>query len=172
MFAMNRQQADEDPNVITGTSNAFDCLALVLIDSGATHSCLSPQFASIVNVQPISLDHEFELSILTEETVRINWELKNCLIFVGVELMEADLVPLHIVDSYLIFRMYWLSRYHAHIGCYRKLVFLRPPRRPQVEFQGERRIIPNSLIFCLRAKRLLSKRCAGYIAHVTVKIKK
>ena len=42
MFAMNRQQADEDPNVITGTSNIFDYLALVLIDPGATHSCLSP----------------------------------------------------------------------------------------------------------------------------------
>nr|XP_017187022.1 uncharacterized protein LOC108173114 [Malus domestica] len=84
MFVMNRQQADEDPNVIT-------------------------------------------------------------------ELMEADLVPLRIVDFDPIFEMNWLSRHDAHIDCYRKLVFFRPPGRPQVELQGERRIIPNNLISCLRA---------------------
>lgn len=64
MFVMNRQQVDEDLNVIIGTSNAFGYLALVLIDSDA-YSYLSHQFARIVNVQPTPLDHEFRLSILT-----------------------------------------------------------------------------------------------------------
>lgn len=71
MFAINRQQPDEGLNVITHMLNAFRYLACVLIDLGATHSCLSPQFSRMANVQPTPLEHKFRLSIVTGETIRI-----------------------------------------------------------------------------------------------------
>ena len=105
-----------------------------------------------MNVQPTPLDHEIELSILIEETIRINWEIKNCLIFVGAELMEADLVPLHIVDFNQIFGMNWLLRHHAHFDCYRKLVSFVHLEGHEWDFKvnGESYLTVSFLVFKLR----------------------
>lgn len=149
MFAINRQQADEDPNVITSTLNAFWYLARVLIDPAATHSCISPQFPRMANIQPIPLYYEFGLFIPTGEIIRINWEFKIFPILIGAELMEANLVTLQVVEFDLIWGMNCLLRNHVHIDYFRKLAIFHPLGGPLVEFQGERRILPNTHISCL-----------------------
>jgi hypothetical protein len=55
--------------------------------------------------------------------------------------------------------------------CYTKIITLRASNREMVNFHGERRVIPNSLISVMKARRLLNKGCIAWLAHVVDKKK-
>ena len=42
----------------------------------------------------------------------------------------------------------------------------RKPGYPELEFEGDRRILPTCVISALETKRLLQKGCEAYLAHV------
>ncbi|BBG94135.1 transposable element gene [Prunus dulcis] len=60
--------------------------------------------------------------------------------------LEADLIPLDLVDLDIILGMDWLEKHHASVDCFRKEVTLRSPGQPKVIFRGERRVLPTCLI--------------------------
>lgn len=110
------------------------------------------------------LDQEFGLFIPTGEVFSIHYiRNKNCPIFVGVEFLEADILSLNLVDLNIILGMNWLSKHHACIDYYGKIVTFCPPGRPKVEFQSEPKILPRSLISSIQAKRFISKGCVRYL---------
>ncbi|VVA39240.1 PREDICTED: retrotransposon, partial [Prunus dulcis] len=80
--------------------------------------------------------------------------------------LEADLIPLDLVDLDIILGMDWLEKHHASVDCFRKEVTLRSPEQPEVTFRGERRVLPTCLISAITAKKLLKKGCEGYLAHI------
>ena len=47
-----------------------------------------------------------------------------------------------------------------------KKVVFRKPGFSELEFEGDRRILPTCAISALEAKRLLYKDCEAYLAHV------
>lgn len=81
----------------------------------------------------------------------------NSLVLVGDVFLEADLIPLNILDIDLILGMDWLAKHYASVGY---------PGRPEVTFYGECRVFPSCLISAMTARQLLRKRCSGYLAHV------
>ncbi|CAL8998410.1 unnamed protein product, partial [Prunus brigantina] len=88
------------------------------------------------------------------------------IVLVGDVFLEADLIPLEMVDLDVILGMDWLAKHHASVDCFRKEVVIRSPGRPEVTFCGERRVLPSCLISAMTAIRLLKKGCSGYLAHV------
>ena len=52
------------------------------------------------------------------------------------------------------------------MDCFTKKIVFRKPRYLELEFEGDRRILPTCVISALEAKRLLHKRCEAYLAHV------
>ena len=50
-----------------------------------------------------------------------------------------------------------------------KKVIFRKPRYPELEFEGDRRVLPMYVISALETKRLLHKGCEAYLAHVVDK---
>ena len=60
----------------------------------------------------------------------------------------------------------WLHFYRANIDCYGKIVTFHRPGLPVVTFVGEQSGVRHGVISAMRAKRLLSKGCQGYLAHV------
>ena len=85
---------------------------------------------------------------------------------VGNVFLEADLIPLGMVDLDVILGMDWLARHRASVDYFRKEVVFRSSGRPEITFYGERRVLPSCLISAMTAKRLLRKGCSGYIAYV------
>ncbi|VVA35534.1 PREDICTED: retrotransposon, partial [Prunus dulcis] len=51
--------------------------------------------------------------------------------------LEANLIPLDLVDLDIILGMDWLEKHHASVDCFRKEVTLRSPGQPKVTFHGE-----------------------------------
>ncbi|KAM1152397.1 hypothetical protein ACFX19_035618 [Malus domestica] len=82
--------------------------------------------------------------------------------------MPANLVPLDIVDFDVILGMVWLHCNHARLDCYEKVVTFHRPGMSTVTFIGERGGIKHGVITAMRARRLLSKGCQGYLAHVVL----
>ena len=51
-----------------------------------------------------------------------------------------------------------------------KKIVLSTPRYLELEFEGDRRILPTCVISVLKTKRLLHKGCEAYFAHVVDKL--
>ncbi|XP_070668685.1 uncharacterized protein [Malus domestica] len=82
--------------------------------------------------------------------------------------MPADLIPLDIVDFDVILGVDWLHYNRAHIDCYGKSVTFYRPGLPEVTFVCERSGVRHGVISAIRARKLLSKGCQGYLAHVVL----
>ena len=82
--------------------------------------------------------------------------------------MSVNLVPLDIVDFDIILGMDWLDYNRAKLDCYEKVVTFHRPDMPTVTFVGERSGLKQVVITAMRAMRLLSKGCQGYLSHVVL----
>ena len=52
------------------------------------------------------------------------------------------------------------------MDCFTKKVVLQKPSILELEFVGDRKILPTCVILTLEAKRLLHKGCETYLTHV------
>ncbi|PRQ48332.1 putative nucleotidyltransferase, Ribonuclease H [Rosa chinensis] len=62
--------------------------------------------------------------------------------------------------------MDFLRMHHALVDCFCSTVLFRSPGKPVVTFYGEREVLPSCMISALTAKKMLSKGCQAYLAHV------
>ena len=81
-------------------------------------------------------------------------------------MLKANLIPLEIWDFNVILGMDWLSTHRALVDCFTKKVVFRNPGFSELEFEGDRKILPTCVILALMTKRLLHKGCDAYLAHV------
>ncbi|KAL0537632.1 hypothetical protein IC582_026615 [Cucumis melo] len=147
VYAMTQQEAEDAPNVITGTILICNVPADVLFDPGAMHSFLSSIFLTKLNrmLEPLS----YGLAIYTPvgDVLLVNEVLRNCEILVeGISLL-VDLLPLELQRKEVVFR---------------KLGFA------EVVFRGMRKVVSRSLISVLKAEKLLRKGCTAFLAHIVV----
>ena len=151
-----------------GTLNVLDHFARVLIDYGATHSVISHKFAQTFQPHPTSLSYELEFSMPRGEICYVSWENQGCPILVEDVVMSVSLVFLDIVDFDVILGMDWLHYNRAKLDCYDKVVTFHRPNMHIVTFVGERSGLKHGVITAMRARRLFSKGCQGYLAHVVL----
>ncbi|KAI5339933.1 hypothetical protein L3X38_019207 [Prunus dulcis] len=105
----------------------------------------------------------FSISLHTGEVLYADRVFRNCFIQVDDAWLEANLIPLDLVDLDIILGMDWLEKHHASVDCFRKEVTLRSPGQPKVTFHGERRVLLTCLNSAITAKKLLKKGCEGEI---------
>ncbi|XP_070672102.1 uncharacterized protein [Malus domestica] len=82
--------------------------------------------------------------------------------------MPANLIPLDIVDFDVILGTNWLHYNRAKIDCYGNTVTFHRPGLPEVTFVEEPSRVRHGVIYAMKTKRLLSKGCQGYLAHVVL----
>ena len=103
-----------------------------------------------------------------EEKYNVDYVYPVCPVMVEDVVMPANLIPLDIVDFEVILGTYWLHYNRAKIDYYGKSVTFHRPRLPEVTFVGEQSGVRHAVISDVRAKRLLSKGCQEYLAHVVL----
>ncbi|KAI5323979.1 hypothetical protein L3X38_033052 [Prunus dulcis] len=101
--------------------------------------------------------NELAISVPTGEVFMVGTVYQDSMVQVRNVLLEADLIPLDIVDMDVILGMDWLAKYHASADCFRKEVILRSPRRPKMTFYHKRRVLPSCLILVMTARWFLRK---------------
>ncbi|KAL0540972.1 hypothetical protein IC582_020998 [Cucumis melo] len=166
VFATNKTEAEKAGTVVTGTLPVLGHYALVLFDSGSSHSFISSTFVLHARLEVELLHHVLSVSTPSDECMLSKEKVKTCQIEIAGHVIEVTLLVLDMLDFDVILGMDWLAANHASIDCSRKEVTFNPPSRASFKFKGEgSRSLPQ-VISAIRASKLLSQGTWGILASV------
>ncbi|KAA0037886.1 Gag protease polyprotein-like protein [Cucumis melo var. makuwa] len=168
VYAMTQQEAEDAPDVITGTILICNVPADVLFDPGATHFFVSSIFFTKLNRMLKPLSEELAIYTPVDDVLFVNEVLRNCEVLVeGISLL-VDLLPLELHWLDVILGMDFLFAHYASMDCHRKEVVSRKPGFVEVVFRDMRKVVSKSLISVLKAEKLLRKGCTTFLAHIVI----
>ncbi|GJU39766.1 putative reverse transcriptase domain-containing protein [Tanacetum coccineum] len=164
-YLLRDKNAHQDPNVVTGTFLLNQHLARVLFDSGADKSFVSISLASMINIPPITLDTTYDIEMANGNLVGTNTIIQSCtLIFLNLP-FEIDLMLIKLGSFDVFIGMDWLSKYHARIICYERVVHI-PIDGETLIIRGDRSKTRLSLISCSKTERYISMGYQVFVAQV------
>ncbi|KAL0556807.1 hypothetical protein IC582_005324 [Cucumis melo] len=166
VFATNKTEAEKAGTVVTGMLPVLGHYALVLFDSGSSHSFISSTFVLHARLEVEPLQHVLSVSTLSGECMLSKEKVKTCQIEIAGHVIEVTLLVLDMLDFDVILGMDWLAANHASIDCSRKEVTFNPPSRASFKFKGEGSRSFPQVISAIRASKLLSQGTWGILASV------
>ncbi|KAL0556960.1 hypothetical protein IC582_005478 [Cucumis melo] len=166
VFATNRTEAEKAGTVVTGTLPVLGHYALVLFDSGSSHSFISSAFVSHARLEVEPLHHVLSVSTPSGECMLSKEKVKACQIEIASHVIEVTLIVLDMLDFDVILGMDWLAANHASIDCSRKEVTFNPPSMASFKFKGGGSKSLPQVISAIRASKLLSQGTWGILASV------
>ncbi|KAL0537392.1 hypothetical protein IC582_026370 [Cucumis melo] len=166
VFATNRTEAEKAGTVVTGTLPVLGHYALVLFDSGSSHSFISSAFVSHACLEVEPLHHVLSVSTPSGECMLSKEKVKACQIEIAGHVIEVTLIVLDMLDFDVILGMDWLAANHASIDCSRKEVTFNPPLMASFKFKGGGSKSLPQVISAIRASKLLSQGTWGILASV------
>ncbi|KAL0543870.1 hypothetical protein IC582_018975 [Cucumis melo] len=166
VFATNRTEAEKAGTVVTGTLPVLGHYALVLFDSGSSHSFISSAFVSHARLEVEPLHHVLSVSTPSGECMLSKEKVKACQIEIAGHVIEVTLIVLDMLDFDVILGMDWLAANHASIDCSRKEVTFNPPSLASFKFKGGGSKTLPQVISAIRASKLLSQGTWGILASV------
>ncbi|KAA0060839.1 pol protein [Cucumis melo var. makuwa] len=166
VFATNKTEAERAGTVVTGTFSVLGHYALVLFDSGSSHSFISSAFVLHARLEVEPLHHVLSVSTPSGECMLSKEKVKACQIEIAGHVIEVTLLVLDMLDFDVILGMDWLAANHASIDCSRKEVAFNPPSMASFKFKGEgSRSLPQ-VISAIRASKLLSQGTWSILASM------
>ena len=153
--------------MVEGIFPLFGYSARVLVDSGASHSFVSEQFASVLSQFCEFKDFEMEVATLGGDVLSST----NCFYGVDVKIasqcLPADLRVLKMVDYDVIFSMDWLRTFRAHVQCFERGVVFQPEGESKFHFKGSLPLHHQPFPSLLKVRRLVTAGCDSFLACVT-----
>ena len=140
MFALAQQEPPAEPMITRGIFRVYSSHAIVLLDTGASHSFVAATFAHAlgIDVSPLDLFLRVEtpvagFSSLTQ--VCKGCELRVTDVFDGREFVSTfDLIVLEMRGFDIILGMDWLTSCQAMIDCHQRKVILTTPEESKIRF--------------------------------------
>ncbi|KAI3690328.1 hypothetical protein L2E82_48308 [Cichorium intybus] len=146
-FAVTAEEAQDAPDVVTGTFLVNSKPTFVLFDSGASNSFVSAVLGKSFGVALGTLHRPLEVEIADDKTVQATSVYQRCEVVIQGIKFPIDLIPIPLSDSRVIIGMDgWVSTSHG--------------------LTGERR--NQGAIFCstARARRHFQHGGSGFVAYV------
>ncbi|XP_074347376.1 uncharacterized protein LOC141686223 [Apium graveolens] len=165
-FVQGRQWYGGQSGTISGTLLIGRRDAYVLFDTGSTHSVVSLSFIRHLGVAPLLLYPHMSIANPMGNSVIISDIYPECPIVVGDRNCKVNLLPMEMHDFDIILGMDLLSKNRATIDCQGKKVIFGNADKPEFVYQGSQPKGEVKLISALKASKLLSKGCDGYLAFV------
>ncbi|KAJ9552857.1 hypothetical protein OSB04_016902 [Centaurea solstitialis] len=164
-FRMTAEEAEEAPEVVTGTFLINSICAKVLFDTGSDYSYATPELLKqcCVNLEP--LDHPYEADTangrvwVREFAKGCTVELEGCLVPVVLRL-----IPMESLD--VVLGWDWMIRNKVKIDCEQKMVRIKLPDGRTAVVYGAKRNRSTSLISVIKANRCIRKGCVWFMAYV------
>ncbi|KAJ9538250.1 hypothetical protein OSB04_030983 [Centaurea solstitialis] len=170
-YQMVTAEAEETPEVVTGTFLVNSLCANVLFDTGATYSYVSPLFAGKLGIKPKKLDVILEVETADFGLTEIGEVFEGCTIEIEGCILPLRLYPIALGEFDVVVGMDLMEVCDARLLCKEKIVHLTLPGKGLVVIYGKRRSKRTSLVTMLKAKKCLRKGCLGFLAYV-VDVKK
>ncbi|XP_022865717.1 uncharacterized protein LOC111385546 [Olea europaea var. sylvestris] len=166
VFTITRSDAEANPVVVTGKFSIFCIPALVLLDSGATHSFVSTEYLRRLGRTPDIHEVSYSVTIPSGDVQQTNLIVRACTILTENRELYANLIVLDMKDYDIILGMDWLSRYQATIDCKRKSVTFQLLGNRPFTCIGIEKGFRVPIISVLKAQRLLDRGCVGYLVSI------
>ncbi|XP_074328102.1 uncharacterized protein LOC141666014 [Apium graveolens] len=166
VFVLTANQASANSGTVSGTLLIGRRDAYVLFDTGSTHSVVSLSFVHHLGVAPSLLYPHMSIATPMGNSVIISDIYPKCPIVVEDRNYKVNLLPMEMHDFDIILGMDWLSEHRATIDCQGKKVIFGDADKPEFVYQGSQPKGEVKLISALKASKLLSKGCDGYLAFV------
>ncbi|KAL0544475.1 hypothetical protein IC582_019591 [Cucumis melo] len=166
VFVTNKTEAEKAGTVVTGTLPVLGHYALVLFDSGSSHSFISSAFVLHARLEVEPLHHVLSVSTPSGECMLSKERVKACQIDIAGHVVEVTLLVLDMLDFDVILLMDWLAANHANIDCLRKEVTFNPPSMASFKFKGGGSKSLPQVISAIRASKLLSQGTWGILASL------
>nr|XP_043638048.1 uncharacterized protein LOC122609051 [Erigeron canadensis] len=165
-FQISVAQAKESTDVVSGTFLVHDTPATILFDSGANRSFVATRFTKCIPLQLSILELPLLVEVAGNQTYMIKNVYLGCSLTINFEIFKANLIPMGFGEFDVILGMDWLGQHKANICCTDKSVHLKAPNGRDMVIYGERN--QDSLPLCTfaRARRLISRGCKAFLAHV------
>ncbi|KAJ9541912.1 hypothetical protein OSB04_028418 [Centaurea solstitialis] len=165
-FQMTAEEAQAAPRAVTGTFFVNSMPALVLFDSGATHSFVSLSFCALWDWEAESLGHVLIVDVADGRTVSVTNIYCSCYMeFAGTK-FKIDPIPIAMKELCVIVGMDWLDSVRAVIDCHYKQVWVRTPSGGELVIQGNTPRHGAALRSIGRARRHSQHDGRGLLAYV------
>lgn len=175
VYAVGRVEAQEDPNVVTGTFLLNNRYASILFDTGADRSFVSSAFSPLLNIAPTALDNVYNVELANGNIERVDTIIRGCTLNLLNHPFNIDLMPVELGSFDVIVGMDWLSKYHAAIICDEKIVRL-PYGDEVLIIEGDRKDRRSAsrlnIISCTKVQKYIEKGCHLFLAQVNKKEEK
>jgi hypothetical protein len=157
--------------VVIGTAPILGFEALVLFDSGATHSFVSIVFIRLSRLVVRTL--EFSLAVTTPvgKTVVYKHVVYECPVSIYGRVFPANLVVLPMFSYDVILKMDWLMRHSAVIDCARKQMMLTPWGEGKMTYVRSRMRSLPPMISAMWARKLLIGEGQAFLAFIIASTK-
>ena len=147
MNHVNVEEVYDQPDAVVGKFLINSFTALVLFDTGASHSFISRGFVDKFKLPIVALKSPMLVSSLGAEYMAS----RGCFqlpLTIGRHVFPTDLVILESQGLDVILGMDWLSKYEGNIDCARKSILLTTPEGKRIKYVSRhtrRRTQVNSL---------------------------
>ena len=163
VYALTQQEAQESNTIVVGTLLTENLNAKILFDPRATHSFISVNLACKLSWPKEKLEQTLVVNTPLGKVLLGIDEVKKCEIKIGECTMELDLVVLEMEDYDVILGIDSLSKYHACVNYYHKVVTIQLEDGTSYIFQGEQVSCMSSFVSCAKVQRWLQK---GHLAWI------
>ncbi|KAJ9548055.1 LOW QUALITY PROTEIN: hypothetical protein OSB04_020598 [Centaurea solstitialis] len=169
-YQMVTAEAEETPEVVTGTFLVNSFCANVLFDTGATYSYVSPLCAGKLGIKPKKLNVILEVETADFGLTEIEEVFEGCTIEIEGCTLPLRLYPIALGEFDVVVGMDLLEVCDARLLCKEKIVHLTLPGKGLVVIYGKRRSKRTSeemfeeglsrfLSLCLRSQKGEKKVC-------------
>ena len=151
---------------MTGTISISGHDVYVLVDSGATHSFVSENFATNRDLKLHALEGSLIVSIPSGDALVAEKIVLGARVRIEDQEFLANLVVLGIGDFDVLLGMDWLSTYRATMDCYKKEFRLGKSGELEVVFRGVQKSLATNMMTAMTAAKMLHRGYPGYLAYV------
>ncbi|KAI3671895.1 hypothetical protein L1987_87092 [Smallanthus sonchifolius] len=168
-FVMGAGDARQDSNIVTGTFPINNHYASILFDTGADMSFVSNDFKSLLGIKPSKLNQNYTIELANGKLIKIEEVIQGCTLCLKGHTFSIDLLPIELGSFDVVIGMDWLSKNHAEIVCFEKIVHIPLPNGEVLSIQGEKSGVALRMINCMKARKYLRKGYCVFLAHVVEK---
>ncbi|XP_076903022.1 uncharacterized protein LOC143557964 [Bidens hawaiensis] len=165
-FVIGASDAHQDPNTITGTLLVNNHYASILFDTSADLSFVSKDFKSFLNTKARKLNQHHTIELADGKLIESDEVVQGCNLFLERHSFSIDLLPVELGSFDIVVGMDWLSKNHAEIVCFEKIIRIPLPNGETLLIHGEKSGAKLQLINCMKARKFLRKGYHAFLAHV------
>ncbi|XP_057965499.1 uncharacterized protein LOC131156066 [Malania oleifera] len=127
VYSLTPGDVENAKNVVTGMISFMSLNAIVMFDSGATHSFVSRRFAKVCGIDAQLLRVELGVAMPAGSVIVCSKVVKDHPIEIQGRKLSASLIVLEMQGFNIILGMDWLASSYASIECRKKEVVFGPP---------------------------------------------